>query len=246
MELAPLPAAAFSLAATLYLPTEHGPPAASPPGLIVGHGAGSRRGRHQRFCSIACEEGFAVLAIDFRGHGESVGDLDGPAEKDILAAADRLRQDPRIDGDRLCYRGSSMGGYYGVLAAAAADFAAAALICPANEQVLLSGLMRAESDDQRQALADRGLELRVHLPEMREHLKSHPILGAAHLVRCPVLLLHARCDEVVPLADVLSLADALSGPVDMWIRPGGDHSSLQGSDEMHRAVVRWLSAQVAI
>ncbi|MBU2601831.1 MAG: prolyl oligopeptidase family serine peptidase [Actinobacteria bacterium] len=236
-----------SLAGTLYLPAEHAHRAAPPPGLIVGHGAGSRRGRHQGFCRIACDAGFAVLAIDFRGHGESTGDLDGPAENDIIAAAEWLRRDPRIDADRLCYRGSSMGGYYGVMAMASAEagIAAAALVCPAGEQVLLEGLQRAECEEERRDLADRGLELRLDRPAMRKHLESHAILEAARWVHCPVLLLHARCDEVVPLARTLSLAEALSGPVDMWIRPGGDHSSMQGSDDLHRAVARWLALQVA-
>lgn len=234
-----------SLAATLYLPAGRAHRLEPPPGLIVGHGAGSRRGRHERFCRIACEAGFAVLAIDFRGHGESVGDLDGPAESDIVAAAEWLRRDSRIDGDRLCYRGSSMGGYYGVMAAAVTDFAAAALICPAGEQVLLEGLQRAECEEERRDLADRGLELRLDLPAMRRHLESHAILEAARRVHCPVLLLHARGDAVVPLAHTLLLAEAFAGSVDIWIRPGGDHSSMQGSDDLHRAMARWLALQVA-
>ena len=49
------PAAPILLAATLYLPDA--PPAGSPagllPGLVVGHGAGSRRSHHADFCEAA-------------------------------------------------------------------------------------------------------------------------------------------------------------------------------------------------
>ncbi len=96
----------------------------------MGHGAGSRRESHDEFCRAACAGGFAVLAVDLRGHGESAGCADGPLELDLIAAAQHLRQPPEVDGERLCYRGSSMGGFYGLRAAVAAGLSALALLCP--------------------------------------------------------------------------------------------------------------------
>jgi len=228
------------IAATLYLPAHAHHREPRRPGLIVGHGAGSRRERHDSFCRTACERGLVVLAIDFRGHGESSGELDGPAEEDILAAAALLRSHPLVDQHRIGYRGSSMGGYYGLLAAAAGGLAAAALICPASEDVLLDGMARADDPEERRSLNARDLELRLDTDAMRSHLESRSSLEAARRVSCPVLLLHARGDSVVPLAHTLRLAEALDGPVDVSIVPEGDHSSIQSTAEMHEFVTLWL------
>lgn len=94
------------------------------PGLVVGHGAGSQAARHEEFCREACRQGFVVLALDFRGHGNSMGTGDGPLEQDVLAAVHFLRDHPAVDGQRICYRGSSMGGFYGLKAQPEAGFAA--------------------------------------------------------------------------------------------------------------------------
>lgn len=233
------------IASTLYLPAgaHHREPPR--PAVIVGHGAGSRRQRHDSFCRAACLVGLVVLAIDFRGHGESTGELDGPAEEDIFAAATLLRSHPLVDGRRIGYRGSSMGGYYGLLAAATGGLAAAALICPASEGVLLDGIARAGTPEEELSLSDRGLELRLDAQAMRTYLGIHSTLAAARRVSCPVLLLHARGDDVVPLAHTLLLAEALDGPVDLSIVPEGGHSSIQSSPHMHELVTGWLLKTLA-
>ncbi len=228
------------IASTLYLPAHAHYPEPPRPALIVGHGAGSRRGRHDTFCRVACAAGLVVLAIDFRGHGESTGELDGPAHEDILAAAALLRSHSMVDARRIYYRGSSMGGYYGLQAAADAELAAAVLVCPAGEDVLLSGIDRANEPSESEALSERGLEVRFDVDAMRAYLNARPSIEAARRVTCPVFLLHARGDEVVPLQHTLAVAEALAGPVDITIVSAGDHSSIQGSMKMHEATVRWL------
>ena len=142
---------AIELAATLYLPSE-APVGERAPGLIVGHGAGSRRSRHAEFCREACATGFVVLALDFRGHGESAGLADGPLESDLVAAAAFFRAHPGVVPEKICYRGSSMGGFYGLKAAPEAAFAAMALLCPATESVILHAI------DQHEAGGDERIE----------------------------------------------------------------------------------------
>ncbi len=232
------------IAATLYLPANAHYREPPRPALIVAHGAGSRRSRHDAFCRVACAAGMVVLAIDLRGHGESTGELDGPAHEDILAAAALLRSHALVDGRRVCYRGSSMGGYYGLQAAADAGLAAAVLVCPASEEVLLSGIDRADDPGEAEALSQRGLGLRLDADAMREYLARRPSLEAAGRITCPVYLLHARGDEVVPLAHTLAVAEALAGPVYITIVVDGDHSSIQGSGALHEATVRWLLNRV--
>jgi dipeptidyl aminopeptidase/acylaminoacyl peptidase len=207
--------------------------------LIVGHGAGSNRRRHAGFAAAACAAGMVVMTIDFRGHGESTGELDGPLELDVLAAVAILRSHPLVDWNRVCYRGSSMGGFYGLRAAADVGFAALALLCPADERVLLPGLATRPTEDE---LSGRGLAVRIDVEGLRAYLESCDSLGDAGDITSPVLLVHARGDAVVPLEHSLALAAALAGPTDLVILAGGDHGSAQSSPVVHERVVRWLSA----
>jgi pimeloyl-ACP methyl ester carboxylesterase len=229
--------------------------AAARPGLVVGHGAGSHRGRHDRFCRTACDAGFVVLALDFRGHGESEGVADGPLELDLLSAARFLRETEGVDAASIAYRGSSMGGFYGLQAAPAAGFSALALVCPASRAVLLEAVKRAEQateeDDgaapappRRAQDSDQTPPARWDLPAMRRYLERVRERTAAGKVTCPVLILHARGDDVVPLEHSLVLARHLPGEVTIDILPGGSHTSAQHDSELHRFTAHWLSDRV--
>lgn len=256
---APSLEADLDLAATLYLPDPQDGTRA--PGLVVGHGAGSRRARHDAFCREACSHGFAVLALDFRGHGDSAGVADGPLEQDILAATAFLRNHPAVDGRHLCYRGSSMGGFYGLKAAPEAGFTAVTLLCPAGEQVILDSLEGAEEgpgdteSPHERRLSDAGgaatagpvepsgatkwdvLRLRAYFER-----QDSPVLAAQ--IRCPVLLIHARADPVVPFEHSLALARHLAGDATLLALAGGTHTSAQHDPAIHRLTARWLLDQV--
>lgn len=230
------------IAATLYLPASAYAGGPTLPGLVVAHGAGSRRARHRTFCEQACKAGMAVLAIDFRGHGESTGAVDGPLEEDILAAVALLRSHPLVDGTRIGYRGSSMGGYYGLRAAPHADFAAVAALCPANEAVMLRALERKHEWSTAQ---EAGLEAKLDEDALEVFFRRHNLLETARLVTCPVLIVHARGDEKVEFQHSLDLAAHLGDEADLWLLPEGNHTSAQSSPEIHDRVVAWLLEHLA-
>jgi uncharacterized protein len=239
------------LSATLYLPEAGMGPF---PGLVVAHGASSRRENHEDFCREASAQGFVVLALDFRGHGESEGVADGPLEDDLIAAAGFLRKHPAVDGARLFFRGSSMGGFYGLKAAAAGWFAAVALLCPASEQVMLAGLVNLENRDT-EATAD-GLRrpradtrpratspppaTRWDISKTRKYFLRQDSRAIAARVSCPVLLVHARGDDVVPLSHSLALAGHLAGDATLLALAGGSHTTAQHDPAVHRFTVQWL------
>jgi dienelactone hydrolase len=120
--------------ATLYLP----PPARGtdfaafldpppreerPPALVLMHGFAGDRLSLSSLARRLAASGYAVLAIDARGHGENRNPLRrGPVRSDVFAedfaaAIDHLRLSPFVDGERLAVMGHSMG------ARAALDFA---------------------------------------------------------------------------------------------------------------------------
>jgi dipeptidyl aminopeptidase/acylaminoacyl peptidase len=238
------------LAATLFLPPEA--LAAKVPGLVVGHGAGSRRTRHSAFCVEACRQGFVVLAFDFRGHGDSAGFGDGPMEEDVLAAARFLREMATVDPDAICYRGSSMAGFYGLIAAPEAAFASMVLICPASEKVFLDALDREESgtrddapdlegeDTPRFPPSAPGEPPRWDAGALRLYFERQDSLAVASRVDCPVLLVHARADTVVPLSHSLALVQHLAGETTLLALPWGGHSTPQHEPKVHSQTLVWL------
>src|SRR5947209_11616194 len=122
------------LACALFLPD-----AAPSGGIVIHHGAGSAKESHFDFARGARARGMAAVAFDARGHGRSGGRFGPSAVEDTLAVCELLRG---YAPPRLALRGSSLGGFVSILAAAASDGAVEGVvaICPATEELLLRGL----------------------------------------------------------------------------------------------------------
>ena len=104
-------------------------------GLVILHGAGSRKENHADMAAAAVAAGMCAVRYDARGHGETGGRLDGRAIEDVAAAAALLPA-----GLPVALRGSSMGGYLALVAAGAVGAAAVVAICPAPAELLLDGM----------------------------------------------------------------------------------------------------------
>src|SRR5215216_5492531 len=88
------------------------------PAIVVVHGAGSRKENHADFARLAAASGWAALAFDARGHGESEGDMSADAVGDVVRMAELLAAHEGVDPGRVAARGSSMGGFLAIHAAA--------------------------------------------------------------------------------------------------------------------------------
>src|SRR5688572_19611479 len=108
-------------------------------GLVILHGAGSRKENHADMAQAAAGNGLAVVRFDMRGHGETGGMLDGRAIADVAGAAKLLPP-----GLPVALRGSSMGGYLALVAAESAGAAAVVAVCPAHSALLARGLRTGE------------------------------------------------------------------------------------------------------
>jgi uncharacterized protein len=218
------------LAYTLWLPAG-APPAA---GVVILHGAGSCKESHHDFARALVAAGFAALAFDQRGHGDSDAPLDGRAADDVAAMANVLRE--RLGGPaaRIALRGSSMGGYMALVSAAQAGAAAVVAICPAPAELL------------RRGLAARLFEFKVDEPALDGFLQANDLASAIDGLEIPILLLHAEGDEQVPVQHSRELAAHLRSPDGrLIVVPGGHHRSIQHDGELQAVSLRFLQRALA-
>jgi uncharacterized protein len=216
------------LSYALFVPDEE--PTA---GVVICHGAGSAKESHFDFARTARASGLAALAFDMRGHGHSEGLLGAGAVDDVLALCDLMRR----HAPAVAIRGSSLGGFCAILAAAVhpADVAAVVAICPAPEDYLLRGLRSGELEGFRADTA------------ALEPWLEHARLADATARLAPstaLLLMHAQGDEQIPYTVSEELFAAAGEPKRLLIVPGGHHRSLQHDAEMQAHSIRFIERSV--
>src|SRR3954468_6756194 len=209
------------LAYSLWLP--EGDPWA---GLVILHGAGSCKESHHDFARAARAAGLAAVCFDQRGHGRTGGALDGRVLDDVATVAGLLGPLP------LALRGSSMGGYLAILAAAHLRAQAVVAICPASSDGLWRGLRSGE------------LDFPADVPSLEAFLAEPPLAAVVERLALPLLLLHAEGDERVPVAHSRELA-RLAPDAELVVVPGGPHRSVQHDAELQGHALRWLRRVIA-
>ena len=217
------------LSYALYLP--EGEPSA---GIVILHGAGSAKESHFDYARLARSRGMAALAYDARGHGRSDGAFGPWAIDDAVAMCELLgRHAPHV-----ALRGSSLGGFCAILAAAASQggVAAVAAICPAPGYLLLRGVRNETLTGFRadRAALEPWLET-VSLSDAAAALSPHTAL----------LLMHARGDEQVPYTVSEELYAAAGEPKRLLLLPGGHHRSLQHDVEIQNESLRFIERAIA-
>jgi alpha-beta hydrolase superfamily lysophospholipase len=209
-------------------------PRADPPwpAMVILHGAGSAKENHADFGRLCAAQGWAALSYDQRGHGESEDVMGPPALADVGRMATFLAAREEVDARRVCVRGSSMGGYLAIHAAATErSIAGAIAICPASE------------DGLRRGLRDGTLEMRADVDALDAWLGEHDLREAvAEMAPKPLILLHARGDERVPYTWSEELfARAGGGDASrLIVVPGGHHRSVQHDPELQATALMWL------
>jgi fermentation-respiration switch protein FrsA (DUF1100 family) len=198
--------------------------------MVVVHGADSRKETHAGFARACRARGWAALTYDQRGNGESAEPLSPAAVDDVGRMARMLAGIDGVDETKVCARGSSMGGFMAIHAAAIFDSVAGVIaLCPAGEDHLLDGVR-----------GDR-FEMRIDRDSFEPWLGEHDLRDAVALMGAkPLLLLHARGDEMIPFIWSEELAAAASDPGEAIILPGGHHRSIQHDAELHEVALRWM------
>ncbi|MEO8688239.1 MAG: alpha/beta fold hydrolase [Solirubrobacteraceae bacterium] len=197
-------------------------------GVVVLHGARSCKESHHDFARAARSAGLSAVCFDQRGHGASGGELDGRALADVATVACLLGDVP------LALRGSSLGGYLAIVAAAPLDAKAVIGVCPASAHGLTRALRRGE------------LEFPADVPSLETLLAEHPLDTAVEELQVPLLLMHAEGDESVPANHSRELARRARDPrSELVVVPGGHHRSVQHDAELQGHSLRWLRGVIS-
>jgi pimeloyl-ACP methyl ester carboxylesterase len=210
-------------------------------GVVILHGAGSSKESHFDFARGCRADGMAALAYDARGHGRSEGSFGPTAFEDALAMAALVRS----YAPQAALRGSSMGGFQAIHAAAVAREAGAdgrgaasggpvcavVAICPAPEAGLLRFLR-----------SGRRPEFACDPDACQPWLESLDIYEAAGRLgpETGLLLMHARGDEQVPYAVSEQIHEAARQPKRLLLLPGGHHRSVQHDEELQATARKFI------
>jgi pimeloyl-ACP methyl ester carboxylesterase len=219
------------LAYALRLPDDPGPN----PGVVVVHGAGSGKENHGDFARLANANGWAALTFDLPGHGESEPEMTGAAVDAVVSMVDLLAVQPGVDSTRVAVRGSSLGGFLAILAAAAApQIAGVIAICPASEDHLARGVRSGRFDMRAGDPVD--LEAWLVAQDVGEAVER--IAGR------PLIFMHAEGDTQIPSDHSEALFERAGEPRKLVVEPGGAHTTVQHDPELQGVALRWLERQM--
>jgi pimeloyl-ACP methyl ester carboxylesterase len=236
---------------------EHVPEQASTqpvPAAILFHGfTGTKVEPHRLFVKLsrALEaRGIAAFRYDFLGSGESDGNFEdmtvsGEVEE-AHAILDSVRQDPRVNPDKVSLVGLSMGGLVASLVAGdrPADVHKLVLLAPAGTMLdLVLGMVQsAQVDVERTEVFDHGGNL-VGRAFVEDLLKLSVYPRAANYTG-PVLILHGSRDETVPLeASHRYVRESYGDRAQLHLIEGADHTfnKLEWEQEVIHRVCDFLS-----
>jgi pimeloyl-ACP methyl ester carboxylesterase len=218
-----------------------------PPVVVFCHEFGADRRSAGPYVSGFQKMGFAVLAFDFRGHGDSRNTDDYVPRQwatdreltdlETVVAYVRGRED--LDGSRVVLFGVSRGGVVATVFAAQAPLGR-----PTIPAVIVDGIFSTRRTllEYMHRWVSIFADVRViysRLPEwifrMYEKLTllvSELRLGvrflsleeAVRVRRCPLLMIHGEADTYIDVAHARWLYEQAAGPKELWIVPEARHN----------------------
>ena len=202
---------------TVWLPSAK----ADAPAIVYLHGnAANLRCREHRLKALT-DLGYSVLAIDWRGYGQSTG---MPSEEGLLVDAKTayawLVQ--RVDPSRVVVLAESIASGIGIKLAAEHKVGALALEAP-----YYSGV----------DLAEKYLPIIPVRALMRDPLRSDLWIGNLHV---PLLIQHGKQDHLIPFSQAERLFAIAPEPKRIIAYPSGHHDDLPEKQNSYRDLKRFI------
>jgi dipeptidyl aminopeptidase/acylaminoacyl peptidase len=204
--------------------------------VVLVHGKDSIRTREFRgdFVDLAAalhKSGFAVLMIDLRGHGQSDAARFGfglRERRDVLGAVDWLKSQGFRPGS-IGVLGVSMGAASSI-GAAVEEPAIGALVEDSGYAAIYPIIQKEWEEVSR--LPDFFLQPTLLIGRLLlgyDITTARPVEEIDDIAPRPVMIIHGRADQLVPLDDAEQLRAANPG-AELWVVPGAGHARAYNTD----------------
>ena len=238
----------ISIVGQIYLPDE----SAAYPAVCLCHGVPSGNppdpadGGYPTLAERICRKNYAVFYFNFRGTGDSGGNFDLLGwTRDLQAVVDYLYDLKNIDSSRIFLVGFSGGAATSVYVASKDSRVSgiAACACPAHFGLLMGR-------DTPQATIDRYRSIGIirddDFPETTESWfdnlrKVQPIDHVAGIAPRPLLLVHGKLDETVPVSHAHELFARAGEPKHLVVLETAGHR-LRQEEKAVVTVLDWLDS----
>jgi pimeloyl-ACP methyl ester carboxylesterase len=195
--------------------------------------------------NLFLKRGVHVLAID--GPGQGLSNLrkirvDAENFADAgRAVIDYLLTRPEVDAERIGLLGMSMGTYWAPLIASAdhrVKACASAHACYGNKTSMFE---QASPRFKQVFMYMAGIHDEAAFDRM---VVDMTLVGRAHKIRCPMLMITGEYDPLCPLTEALKVYDELKVPKEIWVFENEFHrvtnSRALGGAAIHGFMVDWL------
>ncbi len=215
-----------------------------PPVVVMAMGLDSAKEEMDTNECVFLDRGLATLAFDGPGQGEA--EYDQPIcpeyEKPVAAVLDWLETRSDLDAGRAGLWGVSLGGYYAPRAAAYEprvracialtgpfDFGKSFDRVPALTRAAFTARSFAKTEEEARAVAER-----------------MTLEDAAPRITCPLYIVGARLDRVVPVEDAEKLAARAGGPVVLNLIEDATHVANNRIYKYRTQSADWMAARLAV
>jgi len=228
----------------LYLPDEETPH----PAVCICHGIPSGKprdpndGGYPALAAEICQEGFAVLIFNFRGCGDSSGNLDIFGwTKDLAAAITYLTGVPEIDKYKVVLLGFSGGAAVSIYVGAQDNRISSVIACASPAELdLFTTEPQSVIDHFRSIGVIRDADFPSSIKEWSDGFNLvSPIKYVAGIAPRPLLLVHGLKDETVDISHAYRLYSRAGEPKRLAILDDAGHRLRQNEDAIC-IVIDWL------
>jgi fermentation-respiration switch protein FrsA (DUF1100 family) len=197
--------------------------------------------------------GFSVLLIDLRDHGDSTledGRYAGGTEeyRDVLGAWDWLQTAQGVPAERIGLAGISLGAAT-VVIATGHELRVAATWEDSSYADLPSIIRNELTRAGYPTFLDTGAVLAGKLISGDDLTAGSPLDGVNRLAGRPIFITHGELDERIAVRyghDLAAAAEAGGSPVGSWFVPGSGHTQamVDQPDEYERRLVEFFSGTI--
>lgn len=196
--------------------------------VVFSHGNAGSIGHHLGFVTWLIEAGYQVFMYDYRGFGQSAGELDrhGMVE-DVKSAFSYVTGRRDVDPARLISYGHSLGGAKSVTALAETPV-------KGLKAILIDGTFASYRAMGRKIAGDLGAQL------ISDDFSPNGYI--AKIKNTPLLIVHGDSDEVVPIEQGRELFGLANEPKTLFEVKGGSHGNSLARDAgaYRKRVLKWL------